>query len=167
MPDHATNFGLAGSEAEARPVLEHAIPLPRAVLRRNTAQLLDGEWAFCIDAADRRLHEQWWLGHTYEGVATWPGSIEAHMAAARGDTAIAGGDAVLWHDTVVAGYERTFTLPSLGADAEHAMLQLTFGACGYETHVWLNGRLLRTIEGETVHFGEYTSFSYELKPCAR
>jgi len=42
------------------------------------------------------------------------------------------------------------------------MLQITFGACGYETRVWLNGKLLRTIEGEEVHFGEYTSFSYEL-----
>ncbi len=159
MPEHATNFGLAGSEAEARPVLDRATPLPRAVLRRSTAQLLDGEWAFCIDAADRGLHEQWWLGHTYDGVATWPGSIEAHMAAAKGDAAT-------WHDTVVAWYERTFTLPDLGADARHAMFQLTFGACGYETRVWLNGRLLRTVEGETVHFGEYTSFSYELRADA-
>ena len=39
---------------------------------------------------------------------------------------------------------------------------LTFGACGYETRVWLNGTLLDTIEGEDVHVGEYTSFSYEL-----
>jgi hypothetical protein len=43
------------------------------------------------------------------------------------------------------------------------MFQLTFGACGYETRVWLNGHLLKTIEGEDVHYGEYTSFSYELK----
>jgi beta-galactosidase/beta-glucuronidase len=42
------------------------------------------------------------------------------------------------------------------------MFQLTFGACGYETRVWLNGVPLRTIEGEEIHFGEYTSFSYEL-----
>jgi hypothetical protein len=28
--------------------------------------------------------------------------------------------------------------------------------------VWLNGHQLKTIEGEEVHFGEYTSFSYEL-----
>jgi hypothetical protein len=42
------------------------------------------------------------------------------------------------------------------------MLQLTFGACGYETQVWLNGMPLKTIEGELVHVGEYTSFSYEL-----
>jgi hypothetical protein len=44
------------------------------------------------------------------------------------------------------------------------MFQITFGACGYETRVWLNGILLRTIEGEEVHYGEYTSFSYELGP---
>ena len=43
-------------------------------------------------------------------------------------------------------------------------LQVTFGACGYETRVWLNGHALRTIEGEEVHLGEYTSFSFELPP---
>ena len=42
------------------------------------------------------------------------------------------------------------------------MFQLTFGACGYETRVWLNGQLLTTIEGEAIHYGEYTSFTYEL-----
>ncbi|HEX8118821.1 MAG TPA: glycoside hydrolase family 2 TIM barrel-domain containing protein, partial [Pyrinomonadaceae bacterium] len=30
--------------------------------------------------------------------------------------------------------------------------------------VWLNGVPLRTVEGEEVHVGEYTSFSYELPP---
>jgi hypothetical protein len=29
--------------------------------------------------------------------------------------------------------------------------------------VWLNGLLLQTIEGEEVHFGEYSSFSYEIQ----
>ena len=42
------------------------------------------------------------------------------------------------------------------------MLQLTFGACGYETIVWLNGQPLETIEGEPMQVGEYTSFSFEL-----
>ena len=42
------------------------------------------------------------------------------------------------------------------------VVQLTFGACGYETRVWLNGQPLATVEGEEVHVGEYTSFSYEL-----
>jgi len=39
---------------------------------------------------------------------------------------------------------------------------VTFGACGYETRLWLNGYPLRTIEGEEIHYGEYNSFSYEL-----
>src|SRR5215212_9904970 len=48
-------------------------------------------------------------------------------------------------------------------DAEtHKMWQLSFGACGYETRVWINGKLIRTVEGEEVHIGEYTSFSFEL-----
>ena len=42
------------------------------------------------------------------------------------------------------------------------MWQLTFGACGYKTEVWLNGIQISTIEGEYTHVGEYTSFSYEL-----
>src|SRR6185369_14600757 len=46
--------------------------------------------------------------------------------------------------------------------APGTLVQVTFGACGYETRVWLNGHLLTTVEGEEVHHGEYTSFSYEL-----
>jgi hypothetical protein len=42
------------------------------------------------------------------------------------------------------------------------MWQISFGACGYETRVWINGKLIRTVEGEEVHVGEYTSFSFEL-----
>jgi beta-galactosidase/beta-glucuronidase len=41
---------------------------------------------------------------------------------------------------------------------------MTFGACGYETPVWLNGHPLRTIEGEEIHYGEFNSFSFELPP---
>ncbi|MGI8637931.1 MAG: glycoside hydrolase family 2 protein, partial [Segetibacter sp.] len=69
-----------------------------------------------------------------------------------------------WQDKVVAWYEREFPLPVRvnGNGYKHSMLQLTFGACGYETQVWLNGIPLKTIEGELVHIGEYTSFSYEL-----
>uniref|UniRef100_UPI003B3B387F glycoside hydrolase family 2 protein n=1 Tax=Spirosoma sp. TaxID=1899569 RepID=UPI003B3B387F len=67
-----------------------------------------------------------------------------------------------WQDKIVAWYERDFTLPDRAESADRSMFQLTFGACGYETRVWLNGYPLRTIEGEMVHFGEYTSFSYEL-----
>ena len=133
-------------------------PLPRAVLRQNSYQLLDGEWRFALDPRDVGLRERWYLGHKYERTAMWPGSIEAHMSEAKEQQQEAPG----WQDKVVAWYEREFTLPERDGVEPRPMLQITFGACGYETRVWLNGRVLRTIEGEKAHLGEYTSFSYEL-----
>jgi beta-galactosidase/beta-glucuronidase len=69
-----------------------------------------------------------------------------------------------WQDRVVAWYERDFTIPDDWCREPNCLVQLTFGACGYETRVWLNGYPLKTVEGEEVHFGEYTSFSYEFPP---
>jgi len=129
--------------------------LPRAVMRPNSFLLLDGDWRFAIDHEDRGLHEGWHLGHTYEHTANWPGSVEEHMGRAKGVPHAS------WQDQVVVWYEREFTLPPR-REEETTLFQLTFGACGYQTCVWLNGRQLRTIEGEGTHYGEYTSFSYEL-----
>jgi beta-galactosidase/beta-glucuronidase len=67
-----------------------------------------------------------------------------------------------WQDKVIAWYEREFTLPDRSALPPKSMIQITFGACGYETRLWLNGQPLATIDGAEVHYGEYTSFSYEL-----
>ncbi|HEX8334020.1 MAG TPA: glycoside hydrolase family 2, partial [Segetibacter sp.] len=133
--------------------------LPRAVIRPNTPVLLDGEWRFSLDTEDKGLQEAWYLRHEYMDIAHWPGSIEQHIIAAKGQQP---GNA--WQDKVVAWYERDFPLPERVSEdgSVHSMLQLTFGACGYETQVWLNGVHLKTIEGEKVHVGEYTSFSYEL-----
>lgn len=161
--------------------------LPRTVLRSNAYILLDGEWNFSLDSENEGLRKGWHLGHHhYAHKAHWPGSVEEHMAHAKGthsNTAnnnippvdnnetkhdistatLADGQKVstAWYDKVVVWYERTFALPKR-EDARHQMFQITFGACGYETRVWLNGFPLRTIEGEEVHYGEYTSFSYEL-----
>ncbi len=134
-------------------------PLPRAVVRPNSSILLDGEWKFNIDAEDKGLNENWHLGHHYTDVAEWPGTIEQYIIAAKGHE---GGSA--WSDKVVAWYEREFPLPQQDNEngKPNSILQLTFGACGYETRIWLNGIPLKTIEGEAIHFGEYTSFSYEL-----
>ena len=131
--------------------------LPRTVLRSNAYMLLDGEWKFSLDPEDEGLRKGWHLNHEYAHTARWPGSVEAHMAQAKG------AQAASWRDSVVAWYERTFELPARTADRAHQMFQITFGACGYDTRVWLNGYPLRTIEGEEVHYGEYTSFSYELE----
>ena len=152
------NYSLTRSRAEGSTEEEFINPLPRAVLRANSVMLLDGEWNFGVDTKDEGLEQRWYLGHHYAATVNWPGSIEEHMAVA--------GIKERWMDKVVAWYEREFPQPQMangnGNGAHHSLLQLTFGACGYETTVWLNGKPLKTIEGKEVHQGEYTSFSYEL-----
>lgn len=169
MSNDAINFSSAQVLEERSPYappLEN--PLPRAVTRRNFYELLDGEWMFDLDLGDQGMREGWAIGHEYSGSVTWPGSIEAHMAKAKAEQKEnlerqEGAAPVRpWEDTVVAWYEREFRLPDRSSFPACTMFQLTFGACGYETRVWLNGHPLRTIDDEEVHFGEYTSFSYEL-----
>ena len=145
--------------------LDHVKPsnlLPRTVLRSNAYMLLDGDWKFDLDPEDEGLHKDWHLEHDYTHTARWPGSVETHMAQAKNDPDSYRKPDRAWHDSVVVWYERTFELPRRTEDQSHLMFQLTFGACGYDTRVWLNGHSLKTIEGEEVHYGEYTSFSYEL-----
>ena len=118
------------ADPKKSPVAESVDELPRSVLRPNTYLLLDGEWQFAIDPDDQGLHQQWYVKHTYTATADWPGSIEDHLAQAKGDTASTG-----WHDAVVAWYERTFTLPERSESVAGSLMQLTFGACGYDTRV--------------------------------
>ncbi|GAB4016734.1 glycoside hydrolase family 2 [Spirosoma sp. KCTC 42546] len=157
MESKQPNTSFSASRPEKAPLAEPINELPRAVLRPNTYLLLDGEWRFTIDPDDKGLLQRWYVGHSFDGTAHWPGSIESHMAQAKGQGSSAG-----WQDKVVAWYEREFTLPHRSEPHARSMIQLTFGACGYETRVWLNGHPLHTIEDEEIHLGEYTSFSYEL-----
>ena len=148
----------------SEPIRDGRNPLPRSIARADGYLLLDGEWSFALDLADRGLSERWWLGRDYTETARWPGTIEARMAQGWE----AQGEAPTRHDEVVAWYERLFAAPASWLADPACELQLTFGACGYETRVWLNGHPLRTVEGEDVHTGEYTSFSYELpRDCLR
>jgi hypothetical protein len=151
-------------------------PLPRSVIRGGDYALLDGEWRFQFDPVDKGLVEEWYRGHDFAARIEWPGAIEAVLEevvtrSSEGEVL----SAIRWPEAVpgtiaealarspdggiIAWYERDFTVPD-GWDGK--IVQLTFGACGYETRVWLNGHPLATVEGETVHLGEYTSFSYEL-----
>ena len=134
----------------SRVVERYHNPLPRTISRAGQSVLLDGIWQFELDLANRGLAEHWERGHVYTDTAYWPGSIESQLAAGRD---------LPWEDEVVAWYESTFELPP---ELANELVQITFGAVGYETRVWLNGVPLKTIEGEDVHVGEYTSFSYEL-----
>ncbi len=141
----------------AQPLRDGRNPLPRSIARPLGYLLLDGEWSFALDPDERGLRERWWLGHAFTETAQWPGTIEARIAAEH--AAVEGQQR---HDTIVAWYERTFVVPTSWLDERASEVLLTFGACGYETRVWLNGHPLRTIEGDDSHTGEYTSFSYEL-----
>ena len=136
-------------------------PLPRSVQRREDYVLLDGEWRFTLDTEDVGLSEKWFVKHNFAVTASFPGSIESYFAAAKDFK----GELNLYKqsDDLIAWYERDFTIPQEWLKP-NKLVQLTFGACGYETRAWLNGTPLKTIEGEEVHYGEYTSFSYELPP---
>jgi hypothetical protein len=168
-------FGLTRDRAAAAPLEPYLNPLPRSVSRSGEFRLLDGEWRFALDPEDRGLREKWYLGHAFPGTASWPGAIEAQMEAgkdadaheaAKAAPAAPGATAGRrpWQDEVLGWYEREFEVPPAWLAAPDTVVQVTFGACGYETRVWLNGVALRTVEGEAVHLGEWTSFSFELPP---
>jgi len=135
--------------------------LPRSVLRGGDYVLLDGSWRFTLDVENEGLKKKWFVKHNYTVTANFPGSIESYFAAVKDIKEES--NLYATSDEVIAWYERDFTVPEEWIK-QGKLTQLTFGACGYETRVWLNGSPLKTIEGEKTHFGEYTSFSYELPP---
>ncbi|MEJ7740076.1 MAG: sugar-binding domain-containing protein [Chitinophagaceae bacterium] len=157
MKPDESNIDFSESKVDSPTIEEFVNPLPRAVLRSNSFVLLDGEWRFASDPDDRGLQEGWHLSHDYRHTAHWPGTVEKHMIKSRDEQ-----PGFTQADKTVVWYERDFPLPAQNDRSSHSMYQITFGACGYETRVWLNGTQLKTIEGEKVHYGEYTSFSYEL-----
>lgn len=151
------NYSLTKSKKQEEKEEGYINPLPRAVIRPNSFLLLDGIWNFSLDPENKGINERWYISHQYNAQAHWPGSVETHMSKSYPNEK-------LWHDKVIVWYEREFPLPKLSADEKcsHLQFQLTFGACGYSTRVWLNGIPLKTIEGQDVHVGGNTSFSYEL-----
>jgi len=150
------NYGFTKAREESYQANDADV-LPRAVSRPNSYELLDGDWNFDYDSENKGLRENWFIAHQFTSRAIWPGSVESHIASLIPLQQP-------WSDEVIVWYEREFVLPEItGEQAKYLQHQLTFGACGYETRVWLNGHQLSTIEGETVHTGEYTSFSYELE----
>jgi hypothetical protein len=157
----SVEFDLTRARKEVAALQPFLNPLPRSVIRNNTFQLLDGEWRFELDPDDRGLGERWFLGHPFSGTAHWPGSIESQLA--KGQEVVE--HATPTSDEVVAWYEREFDVPGDWVAMPESEVQVTFGACGYETRAWLNGVPLLTVEGEEVHVGEYTSFSFELPPA--
>lgn len=171
QPGYIEDSIIVGGDEGA--ITAHLNPLPRSVRRAGAYLLLDGEWNFAIDAEDQGLSEEWFKGHDYRAKIHWPSNIESAMNQAaevllkEGQSPLPDGgnepheiNPLL--DQLIGWYEREFTVPEEWLQDPHKMVLLTFGGCGFETRVWLNGSLLTTVEGEQVHMGEYTSFSYEL-----
>lgn len=152
-----TEEPITGEREHVRRLAPFLDDRPRSIVRPGAFVLLDGEWRFQRDPEDCGLTEGWYVGHTFRSTANWPGSVATEIET---DT-VADGRAGSGEGDTVAWYERDFQIPDEWQESPHPV-QLTFGACGYETRVWLNGRPLVTTEGEAVHLGEYTSFSYEL-----
>jgi hypothetical protein len=165
LPHAALETPLTGEREHVQRLQPFLDERPRSVVRAGAFLLLDGIWRFEEDRADRGLREGWQLGHRYTATAEWPGSVATVVEEARpegpdGPAADGGGS-----DGIVLWYERDIAVPPAWREAGHPV-QLTFGACGYETRVWLDGVPLVTTEGEETHLGEYTSFSYELPEAA-
>jgi hypothetical protein len=99
METHHPNYSTSKSKEEQLAEDSFINPLPRAVMRPNTPILLDGEWKFALDAEDKGLHDGWHIGHNYSDVSNWPGSIEEHIAAAKGQQ-----ETHCWQDKIVAWY---------------------------------------------------------------
>ncbi len=148
-----TEVALTGEREHVKRLQPYLDSRPRSIVRPGEFVLLDGVWRFERDPENRGLEQKWYLEHEYSGTARWPGSVAADVEETHSDAATEGG--------VVVWYERDFSVPEEWRSTGNPV-QLTFGACGYETRVWLNGAPLRTVEGEDVHLGEYTSFSFEL-----
>ncbi len=155
--DPPTEEAITGEREHVRRLAPFLDARPRSIVRPGAFVLLDGKWRFERDPENHGLAERWYVGHDLSATALWPGSVAAQIEADtdHGDRDGTGnGDVIAW-------YEREFTIPEDWRRTRNP-IQLTFGACGYETRVWLNGVPLTTTEGEAVHLGEYTSFSYEL-----
>ena len=159
-PGPVAEVAITGERPHVRRLAPFLDERPRSIVRPGAFVLLDGEWRFERDPGDLGLAANWPAGHAYGSTARWPGSVAALAEADAGPGTTEGADD---HETpdFVAWYERDFDVPEEWRRSPHPV-QLTFGACGYETRVWLNGVPLETTEGEAVHLGEYTSFSYEL-----
>ena len=157
-------FALTGEREHVRRLQPYLDSRPRSIVRPGAFVLLDGEWRFERDPDDRGLAERWYLRHDYSATASWPGSVAREVEGTRDGGGAGVGDGVgdkASADHVIVWYEREFAVPEEWRGTGNP-IQLTFGACGYETRVWLNGVALHTIEGEPLHLGEYTSFSFEL-----
>ena len=125
-------------------VAQSNIPLPehpRPDFERADWQNLNGEWAFAFDADDLGLEAGWANGaRAFAEKITVPFPWGSKLSG-------------LEDKADIGWYQREITVP---ASWRNKRTFITIGASDWETHVWLDGKLLGS------HRGGYTPFSFEL-----
>lgn len=125
---------------------------PRPLLVRKEWQSLNGLWQFAFDDKNEGRAAGWQSGKTLPAQILVPFTFEAALSG------IGRGKEV--HERV--WYRRTFEVPRAWRPATGKRLRLNFGACDWETTVWVNGKQV----GEP-HRGGYTPFSFDITDALR
>ena len=124
------------SWAQTIPLPEH----PNPIKLRNHWINLNGNWDFAFDPDDRGLDDDWVNRGNFDREITVPFPWGSELSGVP-DAADIG-----W-------YKRTIRIPS---NWQGKRVFLMVGASDWETHVWLNGKLLGS------HQGGYVPFEFEL-----
>jgi beta-galactosidase/beta-glucuronidase len=112
---------------------------PRPQLMRDQWQNLNGLWDFAILPKGNSFPEK------YDGQILVPFAAESSLSGVQQNV---GSTKELW-------YRRTFTIPD---NWKNKRILLNFGACDWETNVWINDIKIGS------HRGGYTPFSLDITP---
>ena len=127
---------LSISWAQTIPLPEH----PNPIKLRNHWINLNGTWDFAFDPENRGLNDDWASNGNYDEQITVPFPWGSELSGVSDDADIG------W-------YKRTISIPS---DWQGKRVFLIISASDWETHVWLDGKLLGS------HQGGYVPFEFEL-----
>lgn len=121
---------------------------PRPQLQRKQWINLNGEWEFEFDDGNVGKREKWYLSHAFSRRIQVPFVYESERSGIH-ETEF---HDVVWYRLNLDGQ----LLKKGGGPAAPRRMLLHFGACDYETEVWVNGESVGT------HVGGQASFAFEI-----
>lgn len=125
---------------------------PRPLLVRKEWQSLNGLWQFAFDDKNEGRAAGWQSGRPLPEQILVPFTFEAALSG------IGKGKEI--HERI--WYRRTFEVPRAWRPGAGKKLRLNFGACDWETTVWVNGK-----QAGEPHRGGYTPFSFDITDTLR